>query len=102
MKLNLVLLFWILTWGGAEPVSPTNRRLSAALIVIALLNGLVSGFSRHHDPLRWRDYVNRCMAGKINKIPIHHAGDAQQTWTLWISPKECRRLVDAGLIRGKP
>lgn len=97
-----ILLFWTLAWTLAQTISLKLRAISAAFIAIAVLNGLTSGFSRYHDPLDWRGYVDRCVAGEINRIPIHFAGDANMTWVLGISPDECRRLVEMSLIGKKP
>jgi hypothetical protein len=93
-----ILMFWILTWRLAESVNLRTRIISAVLITIALLNGLASGFSSRHDHLDWRDYVDRCMAGETNRIPVHFAGDATNTWILEVSPEECQRLMKAGLF----
>ena len=90
---------WILIQLAFAVTSETVRRTVAVMLAITALN-VLPVLNRSHDDLTWKDAVANCEADPgqgIHVTPIQLAGSAAQTWPLYLTPSQCRRLGRFGL-----
>lgn len=92
-----VLLTWVSIWIAAKSSTPMRVILAGGYLFG--FASAWSGMSRRHDPVSWRDHVEACAQAQTYRLPVHTDGRTNAMWHLTLSGEQCRRMIEAGIIR---
>jgi hypothetical protein len=92
-----VLLGWILIQCYHSTRS-VGIRVGVILFGGLALGGAVRVWSRTHDDLNWVAHVRSCAVFQNYTVPIQCDGHLESAWSLKLTGKQCKQLLDRELI----
>ena len=93
-----IFLGWLLI-----ELIPVAHKWMTPILLVFLLTGL-GQFARYaprgHHAVDWREQLQHCSEAKDTyKFPVHFAGNRNDAWAAYLSPADCRNLMENSLLR---
>lgn len=92
-----IVLAWLLIQSITHSKSPIlGRAVFATILLAALGNAFISGWSRTHDDIQWERHVASCTHFESYSMPIQTTGERNNTWVKEYPREACERLAING------
>lgn len=95
-----IVLLWILIQFLAHERTGHLKLFFLTTIIVAVMMNNQGGFSRHHEPLSWKENLELCQESTtpLYEFPVHTTGKIEHAWSIQLTSDDCRRLVDSSLF----